>query len=216
MEGGTRTRCRRNILLRAGLTTGGDGVKHEWWTQLWARLVVQAGSQTVRRAVSGVILYIPWAAARHRGQTRVPTDLYIPFFFALILARPFLIYFSAEFLRSDVSLFWDRTRKEVWSQIEETSDLKNAGKGAQSLQRGGTWSQISKKKWRKPQKNSGKVKKKPKNSGITIGSLDEVISSIHTLYTSLWYSHDKFESLGGSCRHLADGGGVSCPWGLVS
>jgi len=44
---GTETRRHRNILLHAGLATDGDGGKHEWRARLLARLVVQAGSQTV-------------------------------------------------------------------------------------------------------------------------------------------------------------------------
>jgi len=53
VEGGTKTRRHQKILLRAGLTTGGDGGKHEWSAQLWAGLVVQARSQTLGRAASG-------------------------------------------------------------------------------------------------------------------------------------------------------------------
>jgi len=30
VEGGTRTRRDQNILLHAGLATGGEGGKHEW------------------------------------------------------------------------------------------------------------------------------------------------------------------------------------------
>ena len=47
VEGGTRTRRHLNILLHAGLATVGDCGKHEWRAHLLARLVVQAGSQTV-------------------------------------------------------------------------------------------------------------------------------------------------------------------------
>jgi len=43
VKGGTRTRRHQNILLHAGLATGGDGRKHEWRTQLWPELMGQAG-----------------------------------------------------------------------------------------------------------------------------------------------------------------------------
>ena len=36
-------------------------------------------------------------AARHRDRTRVPTDVYTPFFLALILASPFFLYFFQRF-----------------------------------------------------------------------------------------------------------------------
>ena len=39
--------------------------------------------------------FSPRAAACHRGRTRVPTDLYIPFFLALISASPFSSTFSS-------------------------------------------------------------------------------------------------------------------------
>jgi len=73
--------------------------------------------------------FSPVAATRHRGRTRVPKDLCILFYLALVLARAFSLYFFQR--------LWDRTspcfeighwmsdlKKMRW----ETSDVQKSGK----------------------------------------------------------------------------------------
>jgi len=49
--------------------------------------------------------FSPGAAARHRGRTRVPTDLYISLFSRLYLSEIFFPLLFLAFLRLDISSF---------------------------------------------------------------------------------------------------------------